>query len=157
MDVLAEEGDPERFALPNPKVDGCPYDFSFSGLKTAVINLIHRMQQKGESLPAADIAASFRRAVVESLAGRAARAMQDTGAKKLVAAGGVSANRLLRRELEGLCREHGWEYFAPKLCWCGDNAAMVGSQGYYEWLAGHTAGMDLNACARLCLEAPEAL
>ncbi len=157
LDVLAEEGDPERFALPNPKVDGCPYDFSFSGLKTAVINLIHRMQQKGESLPAADIAASFRRAVVESLAGRAARAMQDTGAKKLVAAGGVSANRLLRRELEGLCREHGWEYFAPKLCWCGDNAAMVGSQGYYEWLAGHTAGMDLNACARLCLEAPEAL
>lgn len=155
MDRVAESGDPMAFRLPHPKVDGAPYDFSFSGLKTAVINLIHNAKQKGEELPVPDLAASFRKAVVDCLVQNFVKAAEAFGSKKLVIAGGVSANSLLRRRLDEECRKHGWKLYMPALNLCGDNAAMVGAQGYYEFLAGNTAGLDLNACAEMPIQGPQ--
>lgn len=155
MDRVAENGDPMAFRLPHPKVDGAPYDFSFSGLKTAVINLIHNAKQKGEELPGPDLAASFRKAVVDCLVQNFVKAAEAFGSKKLVIAGGVSANSLLRRRLDEECRKHGWKLYMPALNLCGDNAAMVGAQGYYEFLAGNTAGLDLNACAEMPIQGPQ--
>ncbi len=152
MDKIAEEGDEYAYKLPIPKVTGSPYDFSFSGLKTAVINLIHNAKQKGEDLPVADVSASFRRAVVDSLTKNVVKAMEDFNMTTLVIAGGVSANRLVRREFERICNERGWALHVPELSLCGDNAAMVGSQGYYEYLSGKRAGMELNACAAMTIE-----
>lgn len=149
LDKIAQQGNPDAFRFPRPSVDGAPYDFSFSGLKTSVINLIHNASQKGEELPVPDLAASFRKAVVGSLVHNFVAAAKDTGSKKLVIAGGVSANSLLRSELERVCAENGWSFYRPALNLCGDNAAMVGAQGYYEYLAGTRAGTDLNACAEM--------
>lgn len=153
LDKLAEGGDENAFPFPHPKLSGgSPYDFSFSGLKTAVINLVHNNQQKGVTLPAQDLSASFRRAVVDCLTKNVVKAMEDTGNTKLVIAGGVSANRLVRREFAKICEERGWELSVPELKYCGDNAAMVGAQGYYEYLSGKRAGMELNACAAMTIE-----
>ncbi|WP_312694997.1 tRNA (adenosine(37)-N6)-threonylcarbamoyltransferase complex transferase subunit TsaD [Caproiciproducens sp.] len=149
MDRRAEGGNPNAFQLPHPTVDGAPYDYSFSGLKTAVINLIHNAEQKGQTLPTEDLAASFRKAVVDCLVKNFVKAAQDTGSTKLVIAGGVSANSLLRSRLRKECETRGWEFYMPELKLCGDNAAMVGAQGYYEYLSGNTAGFDLNACAAM--------
>ncbi len=149
MDKRAQGGNAEAFRLPHPTVDGAPYDFSFSGLKTSVINLIHNAEQKGQTLPVEDLAASFRKAVVDCLIKNFIKAAQDTGSTKLVIAGGVSANSLLRSRLQEECRNRGWEFYMPELKLCGDNAAMVGAQGYYEYLSGKTAGFDLNACAEM--------
>lgn len=148
LDKIAESGDDTAFAMPRPKVDGSPYDFSFSGLKTAVINLIHNKSQKGEAIPVADICASYRRAVVGCLCDNFLKAAEDLGYTTLVTAGGVSANTLLRRELILRC-EGKYRLYMPDKSLCGDNAAMVGSQAYYEFLAGHIAGADLNAIATL--------
>ena len=148
LDKIAEAGDASTFPMPRPHVDGSPYDFSFSGLKTAVINLIHNRQQKGEDIPVADICASYRRAVVGCLADNFLKAADDLGYDTLVTAGGVSANSLLRRELEERCRGK-YALYMPEKYLCGDNAAMVGAQGYYEYLAGYIAGSDLNAVATL--------
>ena len=148
LDKIAENGDPDSFVMPRPRVDGSPYDFSFSGLKTAVINLIHNKSQKGEDIPVEDICASYRKAVVGCLADNFLQAAEDLGYKKLVIAGGVSANALLRRELESRCKGR-FELYMPEKYLCGDNGAMVGSQGYYEYLAGHIAKSDLNAIATL--------
>ena len=152
LDKIAEQGDENAFTLPHPTVQGSPFDFSFSGLKTAVINLIHNASQKGEQLPVADLSASFRKAVVDCLLKNVILAMNDTNYKKLVIAGGVSANSLLRRRLQQECKEKGWEIHMPALNLCGDNAAMVGAQAYYEFLAGKIAGMDLNACAAMPID-----
>ena len=152
MDEIAQRGDDSAFRFPHPRVDGAPYDFSFSGLKTAVINQIHNASQKGVELPVEDLAASFRKAVVDCLTDRFVKAARDTGAQKLVIAGGVSANRLLRSRLEEICRENGWRHFMPPLSLCGDNAAMVGAQAYYEYCVGKRAGLDLNACAAMSIE-----
>ncbi len=149
MDRRAASGNADAFKLPHPVVDGAPYDFSFSGLKTAVINLMHNAEQKGQALLVEDIAASFRKAVVDCLVKNFVKAAKDTGSTKLVIAGGVSANSLLRSRLQTECEAHGWQFFMPELCLCGDNAAMVGAQGYYEYLSGKKAGMDLNACAAM--------
>lgn len=149
MDKRAVSGNPDAFKLPHPVVDGAPYDFSFSGLKTSVINLIHNAEQKGQTLPIEDVAASFRKAVVDCLVTNFVKAAEDTGSTKLVIAGGVSANSLLRTRLQTVCKTRGWQFFMPKLSLCGDNAAMVGAQGYYEYLSGKIAGMDLNACAEM--------
>ena len=149
MDRRAEGGNPNAFQLPHPTVDGAPYDYSFSGLKTAVINLIHNAEQKGQTLPTEDLAASFRKAVVDCLVKNFVKAAQDTGSTKLVIAGGVSANSLLRGRLYKECEARGWKFYMPELKLCGDNAAMVGAQGYYEYLSGNTAGFDLNACAAM--------
>jgi len=147
LDQLAESGDDRAFRLPRPTVDGAPLDFSFSGLKTAVINILHNAKQKGETISTADLAASYRKAVVDCL-----RAADETGHQKLVIAGGVSANRLLRRRLEAECARTGRTLFMPDLSLTGDNAAMIGAQAYYEYLAGHTAGMELNARAQRAID-----
>lgn len=152
MDEVAQRGNDSAFRFPHPRVDGAPYDFSFSGLKTAVINQIHNASQKGIELPVEDLAASFRKAVVDCLTDRFVKAARDVGAEKLVIAGGVSANRLLRSRLEEICRENDWQIFMPPLSLCGDNAAMVGAQAYYEYCSGKRAGLDLNACAAMSIE-----
>ncbi len=152
LDRIAERGNERAYRLPRPSVDGAPYDFSFSGLKTHAVNLIHNAKQRGETLNIPDLAASYRRAVVDCLTRNVMAAVRATGAEKLAVAGGVSANALLRRELERLCRENGLAFFRPELPLCGDNGAMVASQGYYEFLSGNTAGPDLNACAETSVE-----
>ena len=152
LDEIAETGNPEAFKLPRPVVDNAPYDFSFSGLKTAVINLIHNAEQKGGALPVPDLSSSFRRAVVNCLRENVLRVAEDFGYRTLVLAGGVCANRELRRQMEKACTEKGHRLYMPALNYCGDNAAMVGAQAYYEWKAGHVAGLNLNAAATLSIE-----
>ena len=152
MDRIAEAGNDRAYQLPRPRVDGAPLDFSFSGLKTAVINLLHNAGQKGTEVNLPDLCASYRRAVVDCLTENFLKAAEQTGTQKLVAAGGVSANRLLRRNLQELCAKSGRKLYVPELSLCGDNAAMIASQGYYEYLAGNTAGMELNACAQRSIE-----
>ena len=152
LDRLAPSGNPDAYPLPHPQVEGSPYDFSFSGLKTAVLNLLNSARQKGEEVCIPDLAASFQKTAVDMLAGNLRRAAEDTGEKTLVLAGGVSANSGLRARMEAECARRGLRLFAPPLALCGDNAAMVGAQGYYEYRAGHTAGMDLNACATMPIE-----
>lgn len=152
MDRIAEEGNPDAYKLPHPRVEGAPLDFSFSGLKTAVLNLLNNARQKGEEISVPDLCASYRKAVVTCLTENFFKAAEMTGAKTLAAAGGVSANRLLRRELERQAKERGLALYLPDRSLCGDNAAMITSQGYYEFLAGNTAGMDLNACAQRSIE-----
>lgn len=152
LDKVAENGDPYAFKLPRPVVHDAPYDFSFSGLKTAIINLIHNASQKGETLPVEDLSASFRRAVVDCLTDNFLKAAEDFNAKTLVIAGGVSANSLLRNNLEKLCKDRNLQLFMPDKSLCGDNAVMVGSQGYYEFLSGNIAKSDLNAIATLPID-----
>ncbi len=149
LDKLAHEGDPTAYALPRPRVEGSPYDFSFSGLKTAVINRLHNAEQKGETVNKADLCASFQHTVTELLVGNTMLAAQDLGMDTIVLAGGVSANSGLRAGMEAACAERGYHLYAPPLSLCGDNGAMVAAQGYYELLSGHTAGMELNAIASL--------
>lgn len=152
LDKVAEDGDPFAFKLPRPTVSGSQYDFSFSGLKTAVINLIHNSAQKGIELNKADVCASFRYAVVDCLKTNFLKAAEDLKVGKLVIAGGVSANRLLRSSLQEECDKHGLAFYMPEKSLCGDNAAMVGSQGYYEFLSGNIASTDLNAFATMSIE-----
>lgn len=152
LDRIAESGKEDAYKLPHPKVEGAPLDFSFSGLKTAVINLLHNAKQKGEEISVPDLCASYRKAVVKCLTENFLKAAEELGENKLVIAGGVSANRLLRRELQALCEKTGRTLWMPELSLCGDNAAMIASQGYYEFLAGNTADMSLNACAQMSIE-----
>lgn len=152
LDKVAEDGDPFAFKLPRPTVSGSQYDFSFSGLKTAVINLIHNSAQKGIELNKADVCASFRYAVVDCLKTNFLKAAEDLKVDKLVIAGGVSANRLLRSTLQDECNKRGFAFYMPEKSLCGDNAAMVGSQGYYEYLSGNIASTDLNAFATMSIE-----
>ena len=152
LDKVAENGDPGAFKLPRPIVHDAPYDFSFSGLKTAVINLLHNSAQKGETIRKEDVCASYRYAVVDCLVTNFIKAADDLNVDRLVIAGGVSANSLLRKTLSDECRRRGWEFYMPDKKWCGDNAAMVGSQGYYEYLSGNIADTDLNAYATMSIE-----
>ena len=147
MDRLAREGDDGRYELPRAHVAGHDLDMSFSGLKTASLNLIHNAQQKGEELNLPDFAASFGRAVSESLVPRVMAAARMRGYGRVAVAGGVAANSRIRADLTAACQESGDRLFLPELKYCGDNAAMIGCQGYYEWKAGHTAGPELNAYA----------
>jgi N6-L-threonylcarbamoyladenine synthase len=151
LDRRAEGGDEKAFRLPHPRVDGAPLDFSFSGLKTAVINLLHNAKQRGEEINLTDLMASYRKAVVDCLEENTVKAMEQTGSQKLVIAGGVSANRLLRRRLQSVSDKRHWQFYCPEIRYCGDNAAMVGAQAYYEYQAGHTAGLDLNAKPELSI------
>lgn len=152
LDRMAANGDINAFKMPRPRVEGCPYDFSFSGLKTAVINLIHNASQKGEELHVNDLGASFQNAVVTCLTENVEKAALDLGHSKIVLAGGVSANSMLRARMKEVCEKHNWELFVPELCYCGDNGAMVGAQGYYEFLSGNVGSMDLNACASMPID-----
>lgn len=152
MDRLAKDGDSTAYKFPVPKVEGCPYDFSFSGLKTSVINIIHNAEQKGVEINKADLGASFQKAVSDCLCRNVEKAMEDTGNKTLVVAGGVSANSVLRKALTELCEKKKYKLYLPELSLCGDNAVMVGSQGYYEYLSGNIAGLELNAFAGKSIE-----
>ncbi len=153
LDKAAESGNPDAFKLPHPKVSGNAFDFSFSGFKTAVINTLHNASQKGVEINVNDMSASIRKAAVDMLLNNLLAASEMLGIKKLVIAGGVSANLLLRREIQALSGK-GYEVFMPDLKYCGDNAAMVGAQGYYEYLAGNTADMSLNAVATMPIDNP---
>lgn len=153
LDRLATEGNPAAFRLPQPRVDGSPYDFSFSGLKTAVLNLLHNAKQKGETIHIPDLAASFQHTVVEILCGRTLAAARERGSGTVVLAGGVSANSALRWEMAARCEAAGIRLLAPPPALCGDNAAMVGAQAFYEYQQGHLAGRGLNACATMPIEA----
>ena len=152
IDKISGEGDPNAFTFPRPRIDGAPYDFSFSGLKTSVINIVHHAEQKGEAISIPDLAASFQKSVVDCLISNLEKAAKDFGYKKIVLAGGVSANSLLREKSRKLCKKRGWELYLPELKYCGDNAAMVAAQGYYEYLAGVRAGADLNAYATMPID-----
>ncbi|MBR2406115.1 MAG: tRNA (adenosine(37)-N6)-threonylcarbamoyltransferase complex transferase subunit TsaD [Clostridia bacterium] len=152
LDKIAQNGDPTAFKLPRPHVEGSPFDFSFSGLKTAVINLLHKAEQRGETLPIPDLCASFQYTVCDILCTHTLAAAEQTGDKTIVLAGGVSANSGLRSRMERECAARGLSLYVPPLALCGDNAAMVGAQGYYEYVSGHVAGPDLNACATLPIE-----
>lgn len=149
MDELAKGGDDKKYNFPQAHIDDNPYDMSFSGLKTAVINLIHHAEQKGETIDKNALAASFTRSVSESLVPRTIMAAEELGYQELVIAGGVAANSVIRRDFMEAAKRKGLKLYIPPLRLCGDNAAMIGSQAYYEYLAGHTAGSDLNAYASM--------
>lgn len=150
MDEIAELGDGGVFHFPHPKMQGL--DYSFSGLKTAAVNLLHEYEQKGMSLPSSDFAASFRKTVVDCLLEKFKMAMDQSKCEKIAVCGGVSANRLLRRKLKELCDSRSLKLYMPELKYCGDNAAMVGSQGYYEFLSGNIAKLSLNAFSNKPIE-----
>ena len=147
MDRLAQGGDPTRYELPRAHVADAPLDLSFSGLKTAALNLIHNAAQKGEELDLPSFAASFGQAVSDSLVPRAMEAAREKGYGRVAVAGGVAANSRIRADLTAACARSGDRLYLPELKLCGDNAAMIGCQGYYEYLAGRVAGPDLNGYA----------
>ena len=147
MDRLSRTGDAGRYAFPRVQVHDAPLDMSFSGLKTAAINLIHNARQKEEALDLPSLAASFSAAVSDMLVPRVMEAARRCGRRKVAVAGGVAANSRIRADLEAACAAAGCRLYLPPLSLCGDNGAMIGCQAYYEYLAGHTADMALNAYA----------
>lgn len=152
LDKASANGNPEAYKFPKPKIDGSEYDFSFSGLKTSAINQIHHAEQTGESIDIADFGASYINTVAEILTDTAEKAAKNYGYKKIVLAGGVSANSRLRAKMQDMCKKHGFELYMPELKYCGDNGAMVGAQGYYEFINGNTATLSLNAVATMPID-----
>ena len=149
IDELSRGGDDSMYVFPNAHVEGHPYDMSFSGLKTAVINLVHNAEQKGEEIDRASLAASFTKAVSDSLVPRTMAAAREIGYDTIVVAGGVAANSRIRADFQRAAEKDGKKLYIPPLRLCGDNGAMIGAQGYYEYLAGVRAGTDLNAYATM--------
>ena len=147
LDKLAYEGDPKAFKLPSPALAGDDLAFSFSGLKTAALNLINSATQKGETLSHADLAASYTDTIVRAITQKAGEALERTGDHTLVVAGGVAANSHLRASLSRMCDSRGVTLVAPPISLCGDNGAMVAAAGYFEYRAGHLSDTSLNACA----------
>ena len=147
LDKMARSGDDTRYDLPRSKPGSNPYDMSFSGLKTAALNLIHHAEQIGEELDIPSLCASFTAAVSDTLVPRVVQALKETGLKKVAVAGGVAANSRIRADILAAAQQLGAEVYMPPLKLCGDNAAMIGAQAYYEFLAGNTADMHLNAYA----------
>ncbi len=150
LDERSKGGDPGTYPLPRTKVSG--YDMSFSGLKTATLNIIHNAQQRGEPLRVPDLCASFVAAVEDMLVPRTMAALDASGYGRLVVAGGVAANSHIRAAFQRQCRQTGAQLYLPPLSLCGDNGAMIACQGYYEYRAGHVAGQELNAVASLSPE-----
>jgi N6-L-threonylcarbamoyladenine synthase len=144
---MSQGADGSKYPLPRAKVDGNPLDLSFSGLKTAAINLIHNAQQKNEEIDVPALCAAVAGAVSEALVSRTELALAQTGRRTLAVAGGVAANSRIRAQVTALAQRLGVKLCLPELRFCGDNAAMIGAQGYYEFLAGNTADMTLNAYA----------
>lgn len=147
LDRVAKTGDQNKYPLPRSKPGKNPYDMSFSGLKTASLNLIHHAQQIGEELDIPSLCAGFSAAVADTLVPRMEQAIKQTGYKHVAVAGGVAANSKIRGDMQAICDKLGVNLYLPPLSLCGDNAAMIGAQAYYEFLAGNTAGMELNAYA----------
>ena len=147
LDKMAQTGDDTKYPLPRSKPGDNPYDMSFSGLKTAALNLIHHAEQVGEELDIPSLCASFSAAVSDTLVPRVAQALKQTGYKHLAVAGGVAANSRIRADIQAAVNGKNVQLYMPPLNLCGDNAAMIGAQGYYEYLSGNIAGMDLNAYA----------
>lgn len=147
LDKAAQQGSEEKYHLPVAKPGENPYNMSFSGLKTATLNLIHHAEQVGEELDVPSLCASFTAAVSETLVPRVVRALEETGYRKVAVAGGVAANSRIRRDILEAAEKLGAEVYMPPLKLCGDNGAMIGAQAYYEYLAGNTADMSLNAYA----------
>lgn len=149
MDRLAQGGDDSKYELPRSHVTDAPLDMSFSGLKTAALNLIHNASQKGEALDLPSFAASFAAAISDTLVPRIDQAARELGYGKIVAAGGVAANTRIRRDLTTLCEKRGYRLYLPQLSLCGDNAAMIGCQGFYEYQAGVRGSFAQNGFANM--------
>ena len=147
LDKAAQQGDETKYSLPVAKPGANPYDMSFSGLKTATLNLIHHAEQVGEELDINSLCAAFTAAVSGTLVPRVVRALEETGYKKVAVAGGVAANSRIRKDILEAAKKLGAEVYMPPLKLCGDNGAMIGAQAYYEYKAGNVADMSLNAYA----------
>lgn len=151
IDKVSYEGNPEAYAFPRAKISENEYDFSFSGLKSAVLNELNALQMKGLSYDQADVAASFQQAVVDVLVGHSMAAIDEYGAKELAIAGGVASNSHLRKAMEEACKAKDIRFYMPSPVYCTDNAAMIAVAGYHEYVAGRFAGWDLNAVPGLRL------
>ena len=151
IDKLAKEGNPDAIHFPRARVEESAYDFSFSGLKSAVLNYLNSCEMKGESVNRADVAASFQKAVIDVLVGHALAAAEDYHIKKFAIAGGVASNSSLRSAFEAECKARGIAFYHPSPILCTDNAAMIGAAGYYEYQKGVRSGLDLNAQPNLKL------
>jgi len=151
VDKEAKNGDPNAIAFPKAKVDGAPYDFSFSGIKSAVLNYQNHAQMMGEEINRADLVASFQKAVVDVLVEHTINAAKEYGYKQIALAGGVASNSALRAAMQDACDKRKYELFVPSPIFCTDNGAMIASAGYYEFMKGKTAGWDLNAVPGLKL------
>lgn len=149
VDKLSKEGNDHAIDFPKAKVEGAPYDFSFSGVKSAVLNYINMHEMKGEKINAADVAASFQRSVVEAIVDRTVHAAKEFGLKKVALAGGVASNSCLRQTMKEECEKNGLGIYYPSPILCTDNAAMIACAGYYEYINGTRHGLDLNAVANL--------
>jgi N6-L-threonylcarbamoyladenine synthase len=151
IDRVAKEGDPHAIVFPQAHIEGSPYDFSFSGLKSAVLNYLNHAQMTGQEIKPADLAASFQNAVVEALVSRVMMAAKEYKVDRLVMAGGVASNSSLRENMRNACEERGYQMYCPSPALCTDNAAMIGAAAYYEYRKGVRAGWDLNAVPNLKL------
>lgn len=151
IEKVSHEGNPHAIQFPKPKVADGPYDFSFSGLKSAVLNYLNSCQMKGEEIVQADVAASFQNSVIEVLVANAMRAIDEYGVERFAIAGGVASNQTLRGAMEEACRQKGVKFYHPSPILCTDNAAMIGAAGYYDYMAGKRDGLDLNAVPNLKL------
>lgn len=151
IDRVSRSGNPDAVAFPRARVDGSTYDFSFSGLKSAVLNYLNSCEMKGIEICQADVAASFQKAVIDVLVGHSMEAAAQYHLKKFAIAGGVASNSALRAAFEEACREKGLEFYHPSPVYCTDNAAMIGVAGYYEYIKGVRHGWDLNAVPNLKL------
>ncbi len=151
IDKVSKEGNPDAIQFPRAKVADSVYDFSFSGLKSAVLNYLNSCEMKGIEICQADVAASFQKAVVDVLVEHSMQAVRECGMKKFAIAGGVASNSSLRSALEKACTERGIEFYHPSPILCTDNAAMIGAAGYYEYRKGVRSGYDLNAVPNLKL------
>lgn len=149
IDKLSKEGNKKAITFPRASIVGAPYDFSFSGLKSAVLNHINTMEMKKEDVNRADIAAAFQDAVIDVLVTKTILAAKDYGMEKVAIAGGVAANSSLREAMEKECSNNGIRFYHPSPIYCTDNAAMIGAAAYYEYLRGARAGLDLNAVPNL--------
>lgn len=151
IDKISDEGNADAITFPRAKVADSVYDFSFSGLKSAVLNYINSMEMKGESVNRADVAASFQKTVIDVLVGHSMEALEKYHVDRFAIAGGVASNKHLRQAMIDACNERGIEFFCPSPILCTDNAAMIGAAGYYEYMAGTRHGLDLNAIPNLKL------
>ena len=151
IDKISKEGNPEAITFPRAKVGDSEYDFSFSGLKSSVLNYLNSCQMKGEEINRADVAASFQKAVTDVLVQNAMHGVKAYGLNKLAIAGGVASNSALRAAMKEACEKNGVEFYYPSPIFCTDNAAMIGVAGYYEYMAGVRSGLDLNAVPNLKL------